>query len=117
MSTRGVQVTDCRRNPVNEKTRQTCIYCQNMLRYGISGHLQAFANVLKRHIKSVSPKKKEIQKVGAVGFDSIRNVYFFFTKVAVSNEKRHIFLQLSYVSHEIQILRSYMGVSIPHLNF
>ena len=49
-----------------------------MLRYGISGHLQAFANVLKRHIKSVSPKKKEIQKVGAVGFDSIRNVYFFY---------------------------------------
>ena len=28
------------------------------LRYGISGHLQAFANVLKRHIKSVSPKKR-----------------------------------------------------------
>ena len=46
--TRSSQVTDCRRNPVNEETRQTCI----------SGHLQAFANVLKQHIKSVFPKKR-----------------------------------------------------------
>ena len=53
-----------------------------MIHYGISGHLQALANVLKRRIKSVSPekKKKKTQKVGVAGFDSLRNVciYFFY---------------------------------------
>ena len=33
------------------------VYCQHMLHYGISGHFQALANVLKRRIKSVSPEK------------------------------------------------------------
>ena len=37
--TRSSQVTDCCRNPVNEETRQTCIYCQNML------HFWAFASI------------------------------------------------------------------------
>ena len=62
-----------------------------MLHYGISGHFQALANVLKGRIKSVSPEYKNTththtQKVGVAGFDSLRNVYV-------------------------------MGVSIPHLNF
>ena len=35
----------------------------------------------------MSLRKKETQKVGAVGFDSTRNVYFFFTKAAFSNGK------------------------------
>ena len=82
-----------------------------MLRYGISGHLQAFANVLKRHIKCLS-EKKEIQKVGAVGFDSIRNVYFFFTKVAVSNGKTaHLssaFLRFSR-NTDIEVLRTWVS--------
>ena len=34
----------------------------------------------------VSLRKKKTQKVGALGFDSLRNVYFF-TKVTVSNRK------------------------------
>ena len=33
------------------------VYCQHMLDYGISGHFQALANILKRRIKSVSPEK------------------------------------------------------------
>ena len=47
-----------------------------MLRYGVSRHLQALANVLKRRIKSVSLEKKQKQinkqkiKGGAAGFDS-----------------------------------------------
>ena len=50
-----------------------------MLRSGISGHLPALANVLKRRIKSVAPENKKqnktkhththTQEVGAVGFD------------------------------------------------
>ena len=52
-----------------------------MIHYGISGHLQALANVLKRRIKSVSPEKKKTQKVGVAGFDSLRyvDIYIFFT--------------------------------------
>ena len=53
-----------------------------MLHYGISGHFQALANVLKRRIKSVSPEKKskknKKQKVGVAGFDSLRNAYIYF---------------------------------------
>ena len=42
--------------------------------------------------KQQQQKKTKKQKVGAVGFDSLRNVYiytyiFFFTKVTVSNRK------------------------------
>ena len=86
-----------------------------MLHDGISGHFQALAYVLKRRIKSVFPEKKKTQKVGVAGFDSLRNVYiYFFTKVTVSSRKT---AHLSYISHEIQILRAQMGVSIPHLNF
>ena len=78
-----------------------------MLHYGISGYLEALANV-----------NKETQKVGvAAGFDSLRNIYIlFYTKVMVSSRKT---AHLSHISHEIQILRAQMGVSIsiPHLNF
>ena len=45
---------DCRGNRKQGKG----VYCQHMLHYGISGHFQALANVLKRRIKSVSPEKK-----------------------------------------------------------
>ena len=50
----GAEVPDCRRNRKQGKR----VYCQHMLHYGISGHFQAVANVLKRRIKSVSPEKK-----------------------------------------------------------
>ena len=49
----GAEVTDCRRKRKQGKP----VYCQHMLHYGISGHFQALANVLKRRIKSVSPEK------------------------------------------------------------
>ena len=67
-----------------------------MLHFGISGHFQALANVLKRRMKSVSPE-------GVAGFDSLRNVTVSSRKTA----------HLSYISHEIQILTAQMGVSIP----
>ena len=48
---------------------------------------------------SLRKKKEKTQKVGAVGFDSFRNEFFFFTKVTVSNRKAaHLssaFLRLS----------------------
>ena len=71
----GAEVTDCRRKRKQGKP----VYCQHMLHYGISGHFQALAYVLTRHIKSVSrKKKKKTQKVGVAGFDSLRNVYIYF---------------------------------------
>ena len=50
----GAEVKDCRRKRKQGKP----VYCQHMLHYGISGHFQALANVLKRRIKSVSPERK-----------------------------------------------------------
>jgi len=42
----------------------------------------ALANVLKRRIKSVSPKKKKkTQKVGAEEKDKLLYIYFFFSKI------------------------------------
>ena len=52
----GAEVTDCRRNRKQGKR----VYCQHMLHYGISGHFQALANVLKRRIKSVSPDTDQL---------------------------------------------------------
>ena len=52
----GAEVTDCRRKRKQGKP----VYCQHMLHYGISGHFQALANVLKRRIKSVSPHCKKV---------------------------------------------------------
>ena len=49
-------ITDCRRNRKQGKR----VYCQHMLHYGISGHFQALANVLKRRIKSVSPDTDQL---------------------------------------------------------
>ena len=46
----GAEVTDCRRKRKQGKP----VYCQHMLHYGISGHFQALANVLKRRIKSAA---------------------------------------------------------------
>ena len=77
----GAEVTDCRRKRKQGKR----VYCQHMLHYGISGHFQALANVLKRRLKKClsrkKKRKKETQKVSVAGFDSLRNVYiyiFFF---------------------------------------
>ena len=49
----GAEVTDCRRKRKQGKP----VYCQHMLHFGISGHFQALANVLKRRMKSVSPEE------------------------------------------------------------
>ena len=55
----GAEVTDCRRKRKQGKR----VYCQHMLHYGISGHFQALANVLKRGVKKcLSRKKKERKK-------------------------------------------------------
>ena len=66
-------MTDCRRNRVIEETRQKCKY---IVKICFVTAFLALANVLKRRIK-VSLRKKKTQKVGAVGFDSLRNVHFF----------------------------------------
>ena len=53
---------------------------------GICKHLLMFKNDALK----VYRRKKKTQKVGAVGFDSLQNVYSFFTKVTVSNRKTSI---------------------------
>ena len=54
---RSSQVTDCRRNPVNEETRQTCIYCQNMLRYKWEKSLR---NIVQEKQQSGSWRKQRL---------------------------------------------------------
>ena len=51
---------ELRLRTVVETGNKANVYIVNiMLHYGISGHFQALANVLKRRIKSVSPEKKK----------------------------------------------------------
>ena len=65
-----------------------------MLPSGISGHLQALANVLKRRVKSVSSEKTH-SPVGAAGFDWLRNVYFFYQSDGITQKNGTSFLHFS----------------------
>ena len=92
---------ELRLRTVVERGNKANLYIVNiyMLHYGISGHFQALANVLKRRIKIVSPENKLINKhkkqVLQVLIHFVMYIYIFVLEGRFPAESSSSFLHFS----------------------